>query len=427
MNNLNTVSLDCLKLKYLSSINDETLPEDTDPDWQFNYIDIGNVDSNGNIDSIVPYRFDQAPSRARRVVKEGDVIISTVRTYLKAITSIDFKIDNLIVSTGFAVVRPKADVFNPRFCKYALRQSEFLDEVQRRSVGVSYPAINASDLGDIKIPVPSIEKQEQLANYLDVELNRIKSLIQAKESQLTLLSEKRQALITRAVTKGIKPKVKLIDSRINFLGEMPEHWKILQLKYLSDIPLQYGANEAALDDNPNNPRFVRITDIDEDGNLRPETFKSLEPEIAAPYLLEDGDVLFARSGATVGKSFMYQASWGIACFAGYLIRMRCNQKKILPKYMNFITQSNYYWTQVNAGLIQATIQNFSGEKYGSMKILLPPLVEQEKIVAFLETEVQVIESIKRETLRSIGLLKEKITALITAAVTGQLQIANENT
>lgn len=420
MTKLNAKLLDRVKLKYLSSINAETLPENTAPDWQLNYIDIGNVASTGNIESIVKYRFDEAPSRARRLVKKGDVIISTVRTYLQAITSIDDEIENLIVSTGFAVVSPKISVFHPRFCKYALRESEFLAEVQRHSVGVSYPAINASDLGDIKIPVPSIEKQEQLANYLDCELNRIHSLMQQKEAQLILLSEKRQSLITQAVTRGTKPKVKLKNSGIDWLGEMPANWEVIQLKYLSDIPLQYGANEAALDENPVHPRFVRITDIDEEGNLRPETFKSLEPDIAYPYLLEDGDILFARSGATVGKSFMYQASWGTACFAGYLIRMRCNQNKILPKYLNFITQSNYYWTQINAGLIQATIQNFSGEKYGSMRILLPSLVEQKDIVTCLEMDVQVIESIKRETLKSIGLLKEKIGALITAAVTGQL-------
>ncbi|MEJ7827021.1 MAG: restriction endonuclease subunit S [Segetibacter sp.] len=411
-----------IKLKYLASINNETLSEETEPNLEINYIDIGNVDSNGNVNTVAKYLFSDAPSRARRIVRKGDVIISTVRTYLQAITSIDTEIENLIASTGFAVIRPIKEKFYQEFCKYALRESNFLTEVQKRSVGVSYPAINASDLGSISFKTPSYSNQIAISQYLNKETAQIDALLKSKNVLLRLLSEKRQALITQAVTKGLNPEVSLKDSGIDWIGEFPEHWKILQLKFLSKEPLKYGANEAALDENPSNPRFVRITDIDEKGNLKPETFKSLEPEIAEPYLLVDGDILLARSGATVGKAFMYQDSWGIACFAGYLIRVRCDLKKILPRFLILITQSNYYWSQIYAGTIQATIQNFSGEKYGSMKILLPGINEQNQIITFLNSELNWINSIAQKTEESIMMLLERKKALISAAVTGKLKL-----
>lgn len=412
------------RLKYLVSINDETLPDTTDPDYELKYLDIGNVSSNGRVEPPTTYRFGDAPSRARRVVKDGDVIISTVRTYLQAIAPIEAPPDNLIVSTGFAVIRPNPDYIIPSFCKYSLRTTSFLSAVEMRSVGVSYPAINASDLGNIFVKVPTIEVQRRIASFLDSETARIDALIAAKERLIALLAEKRQALITRAVTRGLDPNVNMKDSGVAWLGEVPEGWLILQLKFLTNIPLQYGANEAALDDDPNNPRFVRITDIDEFGNLRPETFKSLTPELAEPYLLESGDILFARSGATVGKTFIYKISWGRACFAGYLIRFRCDRTRLLPEFLIEFAQSNFYWAQINEGMIQATIPNFNSEKYGAMLIALPPLEEQVEIVSFINKETQRLDAIRISTLCSINLLKERRIALITAAVTGQIGKAN---
>jgi type I restriction enzyme, S subunit len=99
-----------------------------------------------------------------------------------------------------------------------------------------------------------------------------------------------------------------------------------RLKFLSSEPLKYGANAAAEHDNPDWPRFVRITDVGENGQLRDDTFRSLPPEMANGYLLKDGDILLARSGATVGKSFIYDPTWGKACYAGYLIKFRTSEQ-----------------------------------------------------------------------------------------------------
>jgi type I restriction enzyme, S subunit len=199
--------------------------------------------------------------------------------------------------------------------------------------------------------------------------------------------------------------------------DIPKHWKFIRLKYLSHNPLMYGANEAALEDNPEWPRFVRITDINNDGSLRAETFKSLPPNIAQPYLLQDSDVLFARSGATVGKTFIYRPEWGGACFAGYLIRFRGCQDIVSSKFIYYFSLSSLYWRQVESGTIQATIQNFSAEKYAGIVVSVPPLSEQTEIADYLDRETARIDALVTEKEHMLALLEEKRAALISRAVT----------
>jgi type I restriction enzyme S subunit len=162
---------------------------------------------------------------------------------------------------------------------------------------------------------------------------------------------------------------------------------------------------------------VRITDIDDSGGLRDDTFKSLPEIVAEPYLLKQGDVLLARSGATVGKSFIYSTQWGPACFAGYLIRARLNQKVCLAQWLYYFCQTDGYWGYVIGSQIQATIQNVSAEKYANLYLPLPPLAEQTAIAAFLDRETAKIDELVAEQRRLMELLKEKRQAVISHAVT----------
>ena len=191
---------------------------------------------------------------------------------------------------------------------------------------------------------------------------------------------------------------------------------------MSTEPLAYGANEAALDDDQSFPRFIRITDINEKGNLIDETYRSLEPTIAEPYMLNDGDILLARSGATVGKAFLYKESWGPSCFAGYLIRLRCNKQLVRPEFIFAYTQSDPYWSQIKEGTIQATIQNFSAEKYGDLFLTLPPLWEQSEIIDQLSTSLSELDTLRSSAKSTIALLRERRSALISAAITGQFEV-----
>lgn len=210
--------LDCVpvgwevkRLKYLASINDEVLPEDTDPDYELLYVDISSVDTIRGIVAKEPYRFAQAPSRARRRVQNGDVIVSTVRTYLRAITRIEAAEPNLIVSTGFAVIRPTRELI-PRFAAYALRAPYFVERVVAHSVGVSYPAINASELATFSIAVPTEGEQLAISKFLDRAMSKINSVNQTAQIEaftgrihdvVVRLEEYRTALISAAVTGKI--------------------------------------------------------------------------------------------------------------------------------------------------------------------------------------------------------------------------------
>ncbi|KQR84905.1 hypothetical protein ASG35_27785 [Burkholderia sp. Leaf177] len=189
-------------IKAVATINDESLPEDTEPDFELSYVDIGNVSLNRGIEGTEVLNFAEAPSRARRIARHGDVIISTVRTYLKAIAPIVNPPSNLIVSTGFAVIRPKQNL-SSAFAKYAMQSAAFIDEIISKSTGVSYPAINASDLGRMALPIPPLDEQAAISAFLDNTTKALDALIKIQNRANHLLKERRTALISAAVTGKI--------------------------------------------------------------------------------------------------------------------------------------------------------------------------------------------------------------------------------
>lgn len=191
------------KLKYVSRVNNAALPETTDKSYEFCYIDISNVDLEDGFNIGEKISFGNAPSRARRVVQKGDTIASTVRTYLKAIAYLEDAVKDIIVSTGFAVVRPQNN-FIPKFLYYILRSENFIDRVCALSVGVSYPAINSTELSDITIWYPDDkEEQKRIVEYLDSIVLKTKTVVNRLQAKIEHLKEYRTALISEVVTGKI--------------------------------------------------------------------------------------------------------------------------------------------------------------------------------------------------------------------------------
>ena len=190
------------KLKYLVSINDESLPETTDKGFLIKYVDISNVKSGVGILSIEELSFSSAPSRARRIVREGDVIVSTVRTYLRSIARISNPPENLIASTGFAVIRPRK--LHSDYTGYMFYSENLIGEIVSRSTGVSYPAISASEIGNIPVPIPNTKEQTTTANFLDRKITEIDAKIAKTQRIIELQKEYRTALISEVVTGKIK-------------------------------------------------------------------------------------------------------------------------------------------------------------------------------------------------------------------------------
>lgn len=184
-------------LKYLASYDDETLTQsEINSNRKIDYVDISSVEFTKGINGHQEFSTLEAPSRARKIAKKGDTIISTVRTYLKAIAYVN---NDYIVSTGFCVVRPKK--INSKYLNYTIMSDSFTGPVSKYAWGVSYPAISSSQLVNIPIPFPeSIEEQLSIVDYLDHKMLQINQLIDIKQEQIENINKQRQTLIFDYVT-----------------------------------------------------------------------------------------------------------------------------------------------------------------------------------------------------------------------------------
>lgn len=286
--------------------------------------------------------------------------------------------------------------------------------------GTTIPHLDSSKIMEEPYPIPSIYEQQAIVRYLDYKVAKIDKLISENEAQVKKLEKYRTAIISEVVTKGLNPDTPMRDSGVQWIGNIPKHWEILPLKRCLSSHLMYGANEIAESDNPAYPRYIRITDIGDNNTLRSDTIKTLAPEVAKDYMLKTGDLLFARSGATVGKTYLYQGGFD-ACFAGYLIKASFNSK-MAPMYAYYFTQTSSYDSWKNQVFIQATIQNIGADKYSILPICVPPIDEQDKIVNSIEVRVTNYNLLIEKLSCQIEQLKAYKTALISEAVTGQIDV-----
>ena len=207
------------------------------------------------------------------------------------------------------------------------------------------------------------------------------------------------------------------DSGVQWLGEIPGHWECTSLGRVLYEKLQYGASESGdLEYTNDSMRYIRITDITLDGKLKKDCCKYLSSEIGKNYPVRKGDVLLARSGATVGKAFIYNEDHE-ACYAGYLIKASIQQDKVVPTFFFYFTQTSQYDEWKNRIFIQATIQNISAEKYTRMKLCIPPLSEQRSIVSFLDAKCGKIDEWVTKKQKEVEHLQELKQCVIADAVT----------
>lgn len=175
------------------------------------------------------------------------------------------------------------------------------------------------------------------------------------------------------------------------MNDITTSWPLIRLKDCLKESPQYGANAPSIDYDPKLPRYVRITDITDSGNLSSNDIRSISEEAANGYILSLGDFLFARSGATVGKTYLYRNVERREAYAGYLIRFRMNQDRLLPEYLEQYTKSPQYWTWVQSMIKAGAQPNINAKEYAGLHITLPPLVVQKKIVLILRVWDNAIE------------------------------------
>lgn len=206
------------------------------------------------------------------------------------------------------------------------------------------------------------------------------------------------------------------DSGIEWIGKIPQNWSISRLKYELETSMKYGASEAGVEYSDDLPRYIRITDIT-NNRLKTEGKLSLTEKQANGYVLEKDTVLFARSGGTVGKTFLYKPEYGKAAFAGYLISAIPDKKKMQAEWLYYYSLSNAYWDWVNQIFTQATIQNIGADKYSNLPIPIPSIDIQNAIVNYLDKKCVEIDTLHLDIEKQIETLEEYKKLIITEAVT----------
>jgi type I restriction enzyme S subunit len=407
------------RLKYVAQLNPEALAEDTDPGMEMVYVDIGGVDNLGRIVEREALTFSAAPSRARRLVRDGDVIVSTVRTYLRAIAAIRKPDLGTVVSTGFAVIRP-GHVLTTGYAAYALRAPYFVERVVANSKGVSFPAINESEMATYELSGPPVDEQHTIAAFLDRETARIDGLVAKKERLIKLLQERRTAFITRAVTKGLDPSVPMKDSGVEWLGEIPAHWEVKKVKRLCLV--RRGASPRPIDDpiyfdEEGEYAWVRIADVTASERYLQETTQRLsELGKSKSVALEPGE-LFVSIAATVGKPVITKIKCCIHDGFVYFVGLHENREYL---YYLFSCGEPY------KGLGKMGTQlNLNTDTMGDIYFPRPTPEEQQSIVMYLDGETTRIDALVAKVRDAIDRLKELRTALISAAVTGKIDVREE--
>ncbi len=301
----------------------------------------------------------------------------------------------------------------------------FLLWVEMSKTDPMVPHIAPSDIDNFLITVPPLPEQTAIADFLDRKTALIDQAIGIKQKQIELLKERRQILIHKAVTRGLNPNVKMKDSGVEWIGEIPEGWEVKKLKYCLNGKLKYGANESGIEYDISLPRYVRITDFGQDGKLSEDNKLSLSWKQGKDYLLKDGDILFARSGATVGKTYQFKKSMSVESeysFAGYLIKAESNEEIILSDFLYLYTNSNLFNKWKEGIFIKATIENIGADKYSQLQVIIPPVTQQKEILSkFKEDDGKFSTAISLKE-QEIEKLKEYKATLINSAVTGKIKV-----
>ena len=354
-------------------------------------------------------------------IKNGDLLITKDGTVGK-VAIVENLQEKASLNSGVLLIKT-SDEYSKKFLYWVLLSEEFWTWFRLKNAGNSTIIhLYQNDFAEFSYTFPDITEQNAIADFLDKECAKIDSIAADLEKQIALLQQYKKSLITETVTKGLDKSVPMKDSGVEWIGEIPNTWDCKKMKYVISEPLQYGANEAGDDYKEDYPRYIRITDITEENSLKDDGKLSLSPDIAKPYLLKDGDLLFARSGATVGKTFYYTSNYGTCAFAGYLIKARFNQDKMNSKFVYYTTLGIGYENWKNTVFTQATIQNIGADKYAQLYITVPSMKEQNEIIAYLDTQCKAIDDVIHSKYQQLSTIQQHKKSLIYEYVTGKKRV-----
>ncbi len=400
-------------IKFIASCNDDIISDSTPSEINIRYVEISAVSHDEGITSAELMRFSDLSTKAPRKAKSGDVIISTVRTYLKAVASIDDKYADCVYSTGFAVLRVREGQLISEFLKWLILNDLLIQAVASHSNNVDFPRISASTLVNLKAPIPEACEQKAIAAMLSLETARIDALIQKKTRFIELLKEKRQALITHAVTKGLAPNVKMKDSGVKWIGQVPEHWEVKP--FFALVSELNRKNTDLIETNILSLSFGRIIKKPENRNmgLIPESYETYQ-------IVEPGEIVFRFTDLHNDKRSLRSAEVtqrGIITSAYMAVKPHGLESTYLAWLMRSYDLCKVFYA-MGGGLRQS----LKFEDVKRLPVVVPSPEEQINITNAINEENARIDSPIEKTEQSIALLKERRSASITAAVTGQIDL-----
>jgi type I restriction enzyme S subunit len=352
--------------------------------------------------------------------QSGDVLFGKLRPYLAKVLRVDFK----GICTGELLILRSNDL-SKDYIFYYLLSHRFINVVNSSTYGAKMPRANWEFIGNLTFLIPTQSEQRAIAAFLDRETSRIDRLIEKKEKQMELLKEKRAALISHIVTKGLDPNVKMKDSGIEWLGEIPEGWRIFNLKRLAQVidgdrGKEY-PNENDLKDS-GIPFLSSKNIIDNQLNysnlnyISPEKFNKL-----GRGKLVEGDIIITVRGTIGSVGLFKNAPFETAFINAQMMIIRpCFQLE--STYFRYFAISKSFFLQINASSYGAAQQQLSNEILSSIIIVVPPINDQKFIATFLDRETTKIDALIEKVQESIEILKEYRTALISAAVTGKIDV-----
>ena len=357
------------RLDSLSLIN----PKPGDLPEVFSYIDLESV-KNGVLLQEKIIKKEEAPSRAQRLLEEKDILFQTVRPYQRNNYFFNSK-SPTVASTGYAQFRVNKNNY-PSFLYQYLYTNNFVKNVLDRCSGTSFPAISTNDLLEICLHIPSLAEQQKIADFL----SNVDSIITAETKILNTLQKKKKALMQKLFTRQLRFKS---DDGTDFPA-----WEEKKLREISSSP-KYGLNASGIDYDGEH-KYLRITDIDEvTHTFSPEEITT-PSEFSDEYLLEENDIVFARTGASTGKTYLYNPNDGDLYFAGFLIKFHI--KDANARFVFYQTCTHEYEKWVHIMSTRSGQPGINSEEYSTLKIKLPCIEEQQKIADCLSSMDSLIQN-----------------------------------
>ena len=363
----------------------------------------------------------------RYAVNAGDVLVSCVGTFGK-VAVVPLEVEPGIINPRLVKLVPNKDVILPAYLGLLLRSQVAFEQIEQVSRGGTMGVINLGLLSDLLLSLPSLDEQRTIATYLDCETARINALIAKKEQSIELLQEKRSALISHAVTKGLDPTVPMKDSGVEWLGEIPAHWEVKRIRDITEL-LQTGPFGSQLHASDYSPYGIPVINPShlKDGHIYPDWDCAVNEETYSRLVrheLRKGDIVFARRGEMGRCALITEKEAGWLCGTGSLL-MRPRVTLAAPSYLNKVLSTYGVKDWLLLESVGSTMDNLNTNILSRIPLPIPPLSEQYNIITYLDSEIPKIDALISRIREGIEKLKEYSTALISSAVTGKIDVRGE--